>query len=66
MPIVCDRFFFCDSWKKSYRQINEALLRFRLLSSEPCEPIEPIVPFKFCPWCGKEIKWDEWGNRITE
>ncbi len=19
---------------------------------------EIVVPFKFCPWCGKKIKWD--------
>ena len=58
---VCDRIFECDGWKKSYKQINDAIVKLRLSSDKPCD----IVPFVFCPWCGKEIKWKEWGRKIT-
>jgi len=60
---VCDRIFECDGWKKSYRQINDAIiLKLRLSSDKPCGA---IVPFRFCPWCGQEIKWEEWERKIT-
>lgn len=48
---VCDRIFECDGWKKSYRQLNEAITRLKLMSDKSCT----IVQFCYCPYCGKLI-----------
>ena len=57
--IVCDRIEECDGWKKSYRQLNEAITRLKLMSDKPCT----IVQFKFCPYCGKPITEEMWKRR---
>ena len=61
---VCDRIFECDGWKKSYSQINDAIIKLRLASDKPCAA---IIPFVFCPWCGRRITKEMWAIRkITD
>ena len=53
MSIVCDSIFRCEGWESSYYPIKSAV--------EYCYTkgmLEHIKPYKFCPWCGREIKWD--------
>ena len=45
--MVCDRINECEGWKKhSNLYIHGGIIKINGLH------------FKFCPWCGKEIKWD--------
>ena len=48
---VCDRIFECDGWRESYKQLNEAITRQKLMSDKPCT----IASFRFCPFCGRPI-----------
>lgn len=61
MPTVCDRLNECEGWEKSYRQINDAII---FCHSHSVAPKYYGVPFKFCPWCSKEIKWAEWERKV--
>jgi len=44
--IVCDSINRCKGWQKSYRSIYEAFLSSK----------HQILPFKYCPYCGKDIR----------
>jgi len=61
MTIVCDKFYECDGWEKSYRQLNDAIA---FCYNHSAGPKYSGVPFKFCPWCGKEIDWDTWERKV--
>ena len=60
--VVCDKIFECPGWEKSYRQLNDAVV---FCHTQTAAPKYTGVPFKFCPWCGKEIKWHEWERSIV-
>jgi hypothetical protein len=49
---VCDSVMRCRGWK-------DFTIKLRWVSTLTAEYMELIqATFKFCPWCGKEIKWD--------
>lgn len=52
---VCDSIARCAGWKKSMAQIN---LFQEFLASINQRAEYTGSKFKFCPWCGKEIKWE--------
>ena len=51
LGFVCDRISECDDWKRSYSQINDAVICKVEISGKPYAG----VPFKFCPYCGRPI-----------
>ena len=59
--IVCD----CKGWQKSYRGIYEAFLSskhqvsYRGIYEAFLSSKHQILPFKHCPYCGKEINAEE-------
>ena len=53
--VVCDAWFECEGWRKSYRQIADGLAFFDYQTEGKRYRGDK---FKLCPWCGSPISWD--------
>jgi len=51
--LVCDADFKCWGWEEGMEQIEAAQI---FCSNHSAGPKYTAPVFKFCPWCGKEIK----------
>ena len=56
--IVCDSFFRCEGWQENTTipQYNQKFSRDKAIQRVIIDVL--VESFKFCPWCGKEIKWN--------
>ena len=48
---VCDSLFRCDGWERSMKQITDCQTFMAITRDVKYTGL----PFKYCPWCGKEI-----------
>lgn len=58
---VCDAIFECSGWKNSYRQIINTII---FCHNQSAGPKYTGDNFKYCPWCGKEIDWENWNREL--
>jgi len=49
--IVCDSLNKCKGWEKSYKRLSDSIEFFDKCFGGPYTGL----PFRYCPYCGKEI-----------
>jgi len=56
---VCDSMFKCDGWLELDKRIKQSRDKPNQVMKDIGDLLSSLRGiFKFCPWCGKEIKWE--------
>lgn len=57
MGYVCDSVFECEGWKNNMYQIPIIKNKYLLRIAHGMLSCYHGTPFKFCPWCGKDVSF---------